>query len=501
MAHLLSGSSDGTIAENARSLRRQGYSETEALARANKFAKDSEDSTPTDVEDSDDSDSSRKDSTRQFVIVTKDFSGLGWAKKLQEEGETVTVATDFEEEDDPELRKQMKKVGTDWIDVLQLSEAFNTLRTDQTYWIFTENNFPQEADRLRRQGQKVFGTSMLSEKLEHDRQYATQVAKDAGLPSPPTHEFSTRQEGLAFLDQHTDKAYVFKPDDGKYNFMTFIPVRQGDKDANRELYVYLEHMKKEPGTYILQERIPVEDALEVNAEVWLYEGEPFLATMGLEVKRKNTYDLGEMCGCGGDFVQFIPLDSELVKQTIGKLLPFYKKQKYTGFADVNVIFTKDGEPHFLEVCDRFGYNAQVTMFLALAKDGFGNIMADYMDGHVDDIAKRFRTDIGCSMTLFIDHPVSGLPVHVDEDREKQFYPFDGYKANDQLLLTGYSDEIGVYVDHGETIEAAAHKVWNQVVFDEAVSFPGMYYRSDLWKDDYYNSPLLRYRELKKRKLL
>ncbi len=261
-------------------------------------------------------------------------------------------------------------------------------------------------------------------------------------------------------------------------------------------------MKSEPGDYILQERIPLEDSTEVCVEAWMYEGEPFLATVGLECKRKNTYDIGEMCGCAGDFMLFVPLDTPLIQQTIGKLLPFYKEQNYTGFADVNVLITPDGTPHFLEVCNRFGYNSHVTMFLALALDGFGNLIADFIDGNVDGMAERFRTDVGCSMTVFLDHPREGLPVHVDHATAEQFYPFDGYKEDDDtLLLTGYSDEVGIFVDHAATVEAAAKKVWGLVVDKEAVSFPDMYHRSDLWKDDFYNAPVARMQELKKRKLL
>lgn len=497
MAKLLPGSSDAVVQENIRALRAEGYSELEAIQRANKSdSPDENDETePTDVEP-EESDSQ----DRQFVIVTKDYSGLGWAKKLQEEGETVTLAGENPEEK-PDAKKEYDQVAQDWIPRMDLSEAMHKLQTDSTYWIFAENSFTEEADKLRKQGQKVFGTSALSERLEHDRNYAVEIAEEAGLPSPPTHEFANKAEGVAFLESHPDKAYVFKPDDAKGgNHTTFVPIRKKDEDANRETYNYLAHMKQEPGPYILQERIPIEEGTEVNAEVWLFEGEPILAFMGLEVKRKDTYDLGEMAGCGGDVVTMIPLDCKLVTETIGKMLPFYQEQKYTGFADVNVIFTKDG-PKFLEVCNRFGYSAHVTLFLALAQDGFGSILADFIDGHVEGLADRFRAGFGASLTLFLDHPRAGLPVHVDDQYTEMFYPFDGYKEDDQLLLAGYSNEVGIYVAFGHTLEEAAKNCKEQLAFDEAVSFPDMYYRWDLDDTNYYNAPLTRYDALVKKGLL
>ena len=500
MPRILPGTSDGIIRENVRSLKQQGYSEVEAIARANKRRADpdepdaSDESTELGVDDSEASD-------RQFVIVTKDFSGLGWAKKLQEEGETVTLAHRWspKAETDPKDRQRYDQIGKGWLTTMELSEALRTLRTDSTYWIFAENNFPEEADALRAQGQKVFGTSALSNKLEHDRHYAIEVADEHGLPSPPCESFSSRQEGLAFLDANPDTAYVFKPDDGKFNYMTFVPVRERGEDANREGHTYLSHMKQEPGAYILQERVT---GVEVNVECWLYEGEPFLAFACLESKRKNNWDLGEMAGCAGDFAWSISVNSKLCQQTIGKMLPFYKEQKYTGFADVNVILGDHG-PVFLEVCNRFGYNGHVTLFLGLALDGFGSIIADYIDGYLEGMDDRFRQGvIASSLSLFLEHPREGLPVHISDQFVEQFFPFDGYKEQETFLLTGYSNEVGILVDcSAHTVHEAAQEVLNNLTHKEAVSFPDMYYRTDLGERNYSNAPNSRWHALQAKQLL
>jgi phosphoribosylamine-glycine ligase len=435
---------------------------------------------------------------RQFVIVTKDFSGLGWAKKLQEEGEAVTVAHCCEEED-PELKKMYAQVGEGWVPTMPLSKALDSLKTPTTYWIFSENNFPEEADTLRHKGQKVFGTSKFTDQLEHDRQFAVDLVEQCGLESPATHEFSTRDQGLKFLDANSEKAYVFKPDDsGGTNYSTFVPVRREDADANRETYSYLQHMKSEPGSFILQERIP--DGTEVCVEVWFQEGKPILATVGLELKRKNTGDFGEMCGCGGDYITVVPLDTPLVDETIGRMFDYYKSIDYTGIADVNVIITDEG-PKFLEVCNRLGYNAHVSLFLGLAIEGMGDILADWMDGKTDDMAGRFKPGWACSMTLFLDHPRPGLPVHVDEWDETQFYPFDGYVEEGQFLLTGYSDEVGIFVASGPTMEAACKAVYDKVEGEEAVSIPDSYHRTDIGETGYKNAPIARYQALVKRELL
>ena len=500
-------------AEQIRQLRSRGISEVDAIRQTHTGTQSADNETvgapptdhtaepgepedadsatsPDDVEGSPD-----RQSDRQFVIVTKDFSGLGWAKKLTEEGETVTLALD-NPEDDSKDAKLFDQVGHGWLKTMPLKQAMAELQSDSTYWVFAENCFIDAAEKLIKAGQRVFGTSTLSERMEHDRAYAVGVAEACGLGSPATESFATVDEGVAFLDEHGETAYVFKPDSSEFNHLTFVPGRVGDADANRELAAYLAHIADNPGPYILQERLPKADVLEVNVEVWLYEGQPLLAVLGLELKRKDTGDLGEMAGCAGDFMQLIPLDSPLVKQTVGLMLPFYKDEKYTGTADVNCLITPDGVPHFLEVCDRLGYNAHVTMLLGLLEDGqVGQLIADFTDGVVDGIAERFKKGVAGSLTLFLDHPRPGLPLHIDDRYTEQFYPFDGYKEDDTLLLTGYSNEIGILVQYGATIEAATAALYARMN-EEAVACPDSYWRTDVGE-----SPGKRMADLKRRKLL
>ncbi len=488
MTRLLPGSSSAIVAENIRTLRQQGYSETKAIQEAHARAKagsDSERPLPA-------SDAKR----RRFVVVTKDFSGLGWAKALKDEGEQVVLAVKNPEKT-PEDKRQFEAVAEDWIDVVDLDRASASMRSSNTYWLFAENHFPDMADGLRKAGQRVWGTGKLAEKLEHDRQYAVDVAAKAGLKPPETHEFSDREAGLTFLDDHADTAYVFKPDDSNLNYMTFVPVREDDADANRETYNYLCYMKQEPGTYVLQERV---HGIELNVEVWLDQGEPYFACIGLEAKRKNVGDLGEMSGCAGDVIFPVPVDAPVVKQTIGKMGAFYKAEAYTGFADVNVILLPDGSYRFLEVCNRFGYNAHISLLLGLLQGSVADLVADLADGKTEGMAGRFTQAFASSLTIFLDHPREGLPVHVDPDVWDLYYPFDGYMDHDVFLLTGYSSEVGVLVQTGNTPEAAL-RAGLEAMEREAVSIPDMHYRTDLMDRDYPNAILSRYDALRQKGLV
>lgn len=425
---------------------------------------------------------------RTFAVVTKDMSGLGWAKILKDEGEKVVLVTQNEEED-VEGKKLYDQVGKNWLRRMPLSRAKSELKSPSTYWIFAENNFPEVADALRKQGQKVFGTSAFSDQMEHDRNFAIEEANACGLKSPETKECHSRDEGLKFLDAHPDTAYVLKPDEGA-NCDTFVPELHDDAEANEETYTYLEHLPKEPKGYILQERV---QGTEVNVEVWMYEGMPFFAFATLEAKRKNEADYGLMAGCAGDVAWVVPVNCELVTSTVGKMFSLYKQEKYTGPADVNIILTKKG-PRFLEVCCRYGYNAHPTLFLGLAKDSFGDIMADWMDGKTGGMEKRFSKGFAASVCLFLDQPTPGIPVktrHFD-----QFFPFDGYYEDGKFLLAGYSPEVGIFVDKGPTVEDAFEAVYEKMG-REAISFTGKWQRMDLGEEGYPNAIPTRFKELEK----
>lgn len=435
-------------------------------------------------------------SNRRWMIVTQDLSGLGWVKRLQEEGQRVTLVKGMgPDEKQPD---RFAKVGQGLVECRDLSPAtLQQLSGPDAYWLFDRNYFADQADELRAAGQKVFGTTALSARLENDRAYACQIATQCGLPSPPTHDMATVDEGVEFLEANPNTAFVLKPNDSEFNFTTFVPFREDPADANHELLCYLRNCPEMEKGYILQERKP---GVEVNVEVWLQDGEPFFAMCCLENKRRWNHNLGEMAGCAGDVVFPIPLDAPIIAATVGRMIPFYKQQGYTGFADVNVI-VGDGEVWFLEVCDRFGYNSHPNVLIACALDSVGNILGDWMDEDVETIAQRFRAGFGASITCFLDHPRPGLPIYLNPRVAGRFFPYDGYKVGEDVLLAGYSQEVGIFLDHDYTIEDAAEGCLNKLLYGEAVTYPDIAFRTDIHRKDYPGAPAKRYEALRAMRLI
>lgn len=456
---------------------------------------------------------------KKFVVVTENFSGLGFAKMIIDSGYTAIMACQPEEEKDleelaekdlDEMEKAHKqkeleealekfwKVGEGIVPRVHLKELLKEKDKFKDYYFLWDGNHNWEvADQLREEGFKVFGGQELTFKMEKDRQFGTEIIKKAGLQTPPTYEFSTIEEGLKFLDENLDKAFVFKPDDsGKGCFTTYVPDSVKKEAANRELYAYLASQDPEVGTYILQER---KDGVETNFEVWIYKGRPFFAWCELECKRKLNQEEGEMVGCGQSLGFIVSLDCKGVEMTVGKLLPYFRN--YTGFIDMNVIVS-DKELYFIEFCARFGYNAHPNLFLNLAQKPFCEIISDFVDGKTENFYDNFKYGFGATVSLYIDHPIKGYPIYIDPEIEDKFYHFDTFKEKEdeanEYSLAGYGNEVGIVCAHGYDMKSTAEQCIKNT---EKITYPNHACRTDLDKDTYENSPLKRYTALEAMKML
>lgn len=424
--------------------------------------------------------------TRGFIVVTEDLTGLGWAKKLKDEGNDVILAVKLK--DTEEKKKEAEMVGKGIVDVQDLDQVFDDRKDFKDwYWIFDMNIHTEIAKTLNEEGFKILGGQEISEKLEHDRDFASDFMEHYGIKSPPTYEFKSIEDGIKFLEENPEKAFVFKPDEPNGLCCTYVPDSEKNEKANNELSVYLSSLS-DAGTYILQERIK---GVEANFEVWFYKGKPFFAMCDLECKKKLNHDFGRMVGCAQDVNFSIPLECKAIKTTIAKLYDYYKEIKYTGFVDVNVIVF-DNENYYLESCNRFGYNSHPNILMAVAKLPVGEILASFLDGDIHDFYDKMRYGFGASITLYLDDTKTGLPLFIDEDVVNDFFLFDGYKERNQYFVSGYCNEIGVITAHAYTIREAGEEVLEKA---KMVNFPTRAFRSDIDKNDYKSSIEDRYAAL------
>jgi len=96
----------------------------------------------------------------RFVIATADYSGLGFAVRLQDEGHEAILATNPPEPvlADPEHLRRYDLVGSNMVPKVRLPELMARRGDFQdAYWIWDHNHSVRENEELRATGFKVLG--------------------------------------------------------------------------------------------------------------------------------------------------------------------------------------------------------------------------------------------------------------------------------------------------------------------------------------------------------
>lgn len=430
----------------------------------------------------------------RFIIVTCEFSGFGFAKLIADAGYDVLVAYDLGDELSAADLKPYKDLGKGFFKKANLKTVFDKRKGfKDAYWLVDSNGEAKISQTLHDEGFKVWGGSTLSEKMEFDRDFGMELAKKAGFDIPDEHEFQTVQDGISFLEQNEECAYVFKPnktDHGVWD--TFVPDSEKDERANQELLSYLQSLGSgKPGGYILQER---KKGVEANFELWVHKGIPFFAVVDLECKKKLTDDMGPLVGGAQDIAFAVPLDCKGIQETVAKFLELDEFKEYTGFIDANVIIAEK-QHYFLEFCARFGYPEHPTIFTSLACDPFPEILMEMIDGPGEDFYAHFKHGFAAGITLYTDKNRRLMPIYVAEEVDKLFFPWDDFKDGDLRLLAGASQdiEVGVVTAHAYTIKTVAEEALKNM---GKINFPNRSARTDLDRNCYPSAPQSRYDALK-----
>jgi len=418
----------------------------------------------------------------KFVVASAFYSGLGFAIRLQQEGHDVLLAATGP--DDRRRSDRYDLVGKGLVPKARLQDVVRD-RNRYRDWLFIwdENHSVAENEQLRSDGFRVFGGGRYPDQMEHDRDACAALVRRYGLTPPPSFGFDRAADALRFLDEHPDTAFVFKPDRGE-TFETWLPTSHDPAQAQEELRQHLKTLQYK-GSFLLQER---KAGVEANVEAWLVRGEPRFAFMTLESKRKLTGDLGAFCGCAFDFAFVVPLESRAVRETVGRMFPYYRETGYTGFADANIIVADDGI-WFLEKCERFGYNAHPNLLWNLNRETLGDTLATLIDG---SFTPNFSPGFGASVSVYMDHPEAGKVVSVPDEVARDLYFMDVYREGDALLTAGYNELVLIANGFGLTMREA----WKRCVTRAwQVTFPGRAFRTDGADTNYPSAPVRNYEAL------
>jgi phosphoribosylamine--glycine ligase len=424
-----------------------------------------------------------------IIIVTNDWSGLGFALDSRLTSKVIMAykPVKIEEEDvDPYCKVGdglVKKIFLD--DIIEKREKYK-----DWYWIWDGNHNTDAGELLRKEGFKVFGGTEFTFKLEEDRSIGIKFAEKCGLNSPEQKDFHSVEEGIKFLEEHEEQAYVYKPDDEDSAYTT-VPMSDEPPKANKEIQRLIKSLGFQ--NYVLQEKVK---GIEVNVESWYIKGKPVFTFANLENKKLHAGDLGSAAGCCFDCGWVIENDCKLAEITVRNFDKEMLAIKYTGFADCNVIIGDYYQVYFLEFCYRFGYCSHPNLSLNLMERPILEVVADMIDGKFDC---QFKAGFGASVGLFNDHYKTGLPLYVPDTIKDKFYLFDGYLGDDdEIELAGYGKELGIVCGHDYTPEDALKEAMDNA---DKIKTSNKYYRTDADSRTIPNSVVQRYKALQALKLL
>jgi len=127
-----------------------------------------------------------------MILVTDEWAGLGLAMQAQRQGTEVIAAFDHSQLDEKDYAYSML-CGNGLVEKMPLETALSRLVGRGHLWVFDSNGLADHADQLRARGEAVIGTSVLSQRLEDDRDFAVQMAECAGLHIPFPRSLRTMQ--------------------------------------------------------------------------------------------------------------------------------------------------------------------------------------------------------------------------------------------------------------------------------------------------------------------
>lgn len=366
------------------------------------------------------------------------------------------------------------------------------LSKNPDFVIFSLNGKGKEADAIRKRGFKVIGASEFADRLEMDRAYGVNVAKQYGIKVPKTTEFKDLSQAIAFVKKE-NKPYAIKIDNNKSESSSYVA-----KDAD-EMVDYLSY-SKETGTigtndtFILQE---VVKGAEISTELWFSNGDPIWpANSTFETKKFLAGELGQRTGCETSLVFHYEGDrSKIIDKTIRKIFPLLKRMQWTGPVDVNTIVSEqDNEPYFLEWTPRLGYSAIYGLMAILGMP----ISEFFYKVSRGTFTIPFKAKWGASLKLSIppypcdiENKMSALKVYgktrgirVNGKYGSDFIPIDVMKGKTtEFVAAGTSCIIGECLGRGSSLLEAwrgAQKVFKSV---EVPNAQGRYTdgAEDAWK--------------------
>ena len=366
----------------------------------------------------------------KFLIISEGGDGIGLAMRLHAEGNEVRIWI---------RETEAEKRGTGLVEHAKDNSFGECVIADCT-------GAGPLLDHIRDNNHRVFGGSALADRLESDREFATQVMEQAGIKTPKSKSFTDWDTAEEFI-KVAEERLVFKPEGSLSGIVpSYCP------SDNEELLGSIEYFKTLIGPtkpeFTLQEFI---EGTCVSTEGW-FDGRKFIRPFNHTIERKHLMagDIGPSGGCVGNIVWPVGDECPIVQATVLRLEEFLATHEYRGAIDVNAVVNDEG-CYALEFTPRFGYDAFPTFLYSLYTGDFGSFIWSCCEGNAPDfmdVADRFGAGIRLSQPPWPTEKYdaeAGVPIRglKQADLVDFFYPYEVSENDGRLTTSGGVGVVGV----------------------------------------------------------
>jgi phosphoribosylamine--glycine ligase len=385
--------------------------------------------------------------------------------------------------------------SVDWRDDLRwVREA-----TDLGVILFEGTGWGATQDELRQQGYHVFGSSEVGDRLELDRAYGQDVARQVGMQVADTFTFDSFDAALAFVHERPAR-YVLK-----YDGDTFAKTRNyvGALDNGLDMIAMLRLQQAkwpvpEAPRFVLMQHVR---GVEVGVGGF-FDGERFLSPVNLDWEHKGFFpgNLGELTGEMGTLVSYRGAD-KLFAATLGRVAPLLRASRYVGYINLNTIVNDEGV-FPLEFTCRLGVPGYAILS-ALHRDPWDVLLArvvtsDSRSFARDDALRHdgargapdFATYEGFAVGVVLTVPPfpypdgydrlsKGAPIvlhGVDAEELPHLHYGEVAREGDQLVTAGQIGYVMVVTGRGASVHEARRRTYALV---DKIIIPNLRYRRDI----------------------
>jgi phosphoribosylamine--glycine ligase len=357
--------------------------------------------------------------------------------------------------------------------------------------LFEGTGWGATQDELRRQGYRVIGSSELGDRLELDRAYGQQVARQVGMQVAETFTFDSFEAALAFVHERPAR-YVLK-----YDGDTFAKTRNyvGALDNGLDMIAMLRLQRAkwpvpdERPSFVLMQHVR---GVEVGVGGF-FDGERFLSPVNLDWEHKGFFpgNLGELTGEMGTLVTYRGAD-KLFAATLGRVAPALRASRYVGYINLNTIVNDEGV-FPLEFTCRLGVPG-FAILSALHRDPWDVLLSRVVTANSRDESSRDAPDfatydgfaVGVVLTVppfpypdGYDRLSKGAPIvfnDIDAEELLRLHYGEVAREGDQLVTSGQIGYVMVVTGRGASVHEARQRTYALV---DKVIIPNLRYRRDI----------------------